>query len=143
MDLIIECFRDSQPFDDGANPPEPKNVSVPYQRVQFLQRLLSDGFREKIGVGARANAMRDITLFAALKILNRMHFPDIGLPPKSALKLEEDAYVMDGILRCKKNERELIEKLRSLVSYLKTLDGFGESSILKAESYLEILDSPT
>ena len=88
MQLVFDCYTDSFPIYDGSGgPPTPRELDGPYTRVRFLQPLIAELFRVKIGVSSGKDAIRDIALLGAMRLVNRYHFDKIGLPPNGTLSL--------------------------------------------------------
>lgn len=137
LELLFEFYTDSLPYFDGSDLHE-RDVIIPFGNAEFLKPRLASLFRMKIGVGKEPQALREIALFGAIRLLNRYHFPEIGLPASGALKVEKDDLALKAIARADENIDELIETLDRLLVYIPA-NGFFYEAEASARRYLAIL----
>lgn len=139
MDLVLEAMSDSFPVQDGEGILHQGDCSEPYSRLEFLQHKTAEIFREKIGIVTSQSAIIELALFGAIRLLNRYHFVEIGLPIKGALQLTNGDAIAEAITKAKNNKTELIAKLKEFKIYLEK-DGFFHEALEKAKLYLNILE---
>lgn len=142
VDLIFELYQSSFPIDYGnGEPPVPQDCNAAYAGVEFIQPLLAQLFREKIGVSPIGNASRRIAQFGAIRLVNHYHFADVGLPPKGPLHIDRWDLPGSVIEAAERNSAELKEILENLETHLKSDNGFFIDAQSKVARYLEILRS--
>lgn len=139
VDLVLDCYSDSFPFDNGSGQLHPRDVDAAYEAVQFLQPRLAELFQNRIGVSKSRRAEREIALFGAIRILNRHHFTEIDLPPKGSLKLGNRAQPAEAVVKAESYCEELVAKLRQFEAHLKRDGGWFHEAAMKTTRYLEIL----
>jgi len=139
IELVLDSYSDSFPFDAGSGQLEAKDADAAYKAVQFLQPRLAELFQNRICVTKSRRAERDIALFGAIRILNQYHFAEIELPPKGSLKLDNHAQPTEAILKAESHNEELVAKLRQFEEYLKRDGGCFHEAAMKTTRYLEIL----
>jgi hypothetical protein len=139
IDLILECYRDSLPYDDGSGQLHSRDVSAAYDYVQYLQPRLAELFQNRIGVSTLNRAEREIALLGGIRILNKHRFKKIGLPPCGPLKLDSREEPADAVVKAEANCDELVAKLRQFEEYLRLDRGCYHIAALQTVRYLEIL----
>ncbi len=139
IDLILECYRDSFPLEDGSGQLQSRDVSAAYDSVHYLQPRLAELFQNRIGVSTSQRAEREIALLGSIRILNKHHFKKIGLPPNGSLKLDSRDEPADAVVKAEANCEELVAKLNEFEEYLKVDGGCFYEDALKTTRYLEIL----
>jgi len=140
MELVFECYTDSFPFDDGSGaPPRQRNTRAPYDAIEYLQPRLAELFQRKIGVSGEENAEREIMLFGAIRLLNRYHFSDVGLPPKGTLALDRRDEPADAVAKAQQNVVELLTVLKGMQDYLRREGAVFHEAATKADRYLSVL----
>lgn len=139
MDLVLEAMSDSFPIIDTNDQKQYRDCRKPYDRLVFLQDLVADLFREKIGVGVSNKAKVDLALLGAIRLINHYNFPEIDLLANGALKLTRRDDASAAITKANDNRIELISKLKVLEDSLKK-DSFFHGAFKKATQYLDILE---
>lgn len=135
IDLVLDCYRDSFPFDDGSGQLHPRDVDTAYKAVQFLQPRLAELFQNRIGVSTSRRAEHEIGLFGAIRILNHHHFTE----PKGSLKLRNRVQPAEAVVQAETHFEELVAKLKQFEAHLKKDCGWSQEAALKTNRYLEIL----
>jgi hypothetical protein len=137
--LVLEVMSDSFPFDDGSGQLHYRDCRAPSEAFDFLQDRLPELFQEKIGIRVIGPAKKDIALFGAVRLLNRYHFSEIGLPPKDALKLTLDDSPGDVVRKAQENTAELIKKMTEFREYLRRDASCFHEAETKICRYLRML----
>jgi hypothetical protein len=140
LELIQDVYRDSLPFRDGDGQTHTRDVRSPYDNAEYLQPRIAALFQKKIGVGDDSRAVRQIALFGSIRVLNRYHFADIGLPATGVLKLQEAADAEEAVMQAERNLPELLEKMRRFQHLLRTGTYFYHQAEASLARYLAILE---
>lgn len=142
MELVFTIYQDSFPFNDGSgNDPVSRDVREPYDNSEYLQPRVAALFRQKLGVAADPRAVRQIALLGAIRILNRYHFQDIGLPVSGSLKLIGSDGAAEAVMKAERHLPELVEKMRAFHGYLQTETAFFHEAETSLAHYLSVLDA--
>jgi hypothetical protein len=139
MELLFDCYRDSNPYDDGSGTPKPRDVQAAYEAVEYLQPRLAELFQSRIGVIISGRAEREIALFGAIRLLNQYHFREIDLPAKGSLELTYQDRPADAVTKAEDNLQELLSKLRQFQEYLRRDGGLFHEAAMKITRYLGML----
>jgi len=137
--LVLDAMGDSLPFQDGDGTLRHRETQEPYRRLDFLQDRIAILFQEKIGIRASPEAREELALLGAVRLVNRYHFADIGMPVKGALKLEYGDDASDAIVKARNNKEGLILKLKELKAYLEKEGSFNEA-LQRARYCINMLD---
>lgn len=140
LDLLIETYQDSYPFDDGSGELTPSDVQSAFDRSKYLQPRIAGLFQKQIGVISDDRAIRQIALLGAIKIVNQYHFEAIGLPVKGPLKINKQERPNESVMKAEYNFTELIVLLRQFRSYLEKENPFFHDAETKLGKYLGILE---
>ena len=127
FNLVLEALSNSFPFQDGSGKLHYRDTREPHSRLAFLQDRLAVLFQEKIGIKTSPEVKEELALLGAIRLVNRYHFTDVGLPVKGELKLEQDDDASDAIIKAKNNKEALIAKLKELKVYLEKSGSFYEA----------------
>ncbi len=138
VELIIESYSDSFPFDDGLGGVAHRDIRLAYSHVEYIQPRLATIFREKIGVASKGMALQEVALLGAMKIINSYHFSAVELPPKGRLKIKGEQ-PGDVVAKAKENREELISKLKEFEVYLFNEGGFFPEALLALRRYIAVL----
>ena len=145
MELIFDYYKSTFPV---RNNPEDDLIKAPYHKIEtayecvrFLQPRLAALFKSKIGINILGNTKKEIALLGSIKILNSYHFPDINLPVKGDLALNDQYSPGKAILKAEKNFDELINKLNEFLEYIEKSSGFFYDLRTKTKRYLVMLKS--
>lgn len=142
MDLVMDSYSSSFPFDDGSGgPPIISDVSSSYRYVEYLQPRIASIFRQKIGVMTDLNAVREVALLGAMKLINSYHFMDVELPPKGNLQIKRQNAPANVVVNAEEHINELLKKLYEFDNYLRKDGCFFHEAQLKLKHYISILDS--
>jgi len=140
MELVFSSYSSSFPVHDGSGgQPHYPDPSPGYDRVRFLQPLIAELFRTKIGVSHDTRASEEIGILGAVLLLNQYHFPDIGLPPVHALKVESWDAPGEIVNKGRRNYVELRAGLLKLRDHLRSETGFFAEALTKAAQFLAML----
>ena len=140
MELVFEQYESSMPFDDGSgNPPVQPDPRAAYDNIDYLNPQLASIFQHKIGVAADNIAVKRIAMLGAIRILNRYHFREVGLPVCGNLKLERHARPAEAVIKAEQYLPELVTRLKEFHDYLNTETFFHEAQASLAR-YLRVLD---
>jgi len=139
IDLAIKAMTDSFPLYGSNGPPQQRECHEPYDRLEFIQERMAQIFQEKIGVSSAETAKYEISLLALIRLLNRHHFPKIGLPVEGELELRGDEDASSAVIRAQKNVGQLITKSREFKDYL-SKTGFFHEALTMADRSLKILE---
>jgi hypothetical protein len=139
IDLILDCYTDSFPYVDGSGQLQARDVGAAYEAVQFLQPRLAELFQDRIGVSTSRRAEREIALLGAIRLLNKHHFKEIGLPPQGSLELHSRDQPAEAVAKAESHLDELVAKLVEFKAHLERDGGYFHEAKLKATQYLEML----
>ncbi|MDP3049232.1 MAG: hypothetical protein Q8N12_07395 [Thermodesulfovibrionales bacterium] len=141
MELIFECYSDSFPVDDGSGaPPRRRDEGAAFRGIEYLQPRIAELFQQKIGVSHDARAAQEIALLGAIRLINRYHFAEIGLPVEGPLQVTYQDSPADAVVKAEKNIDDLVQKLKQFQAYLKEDGGFFHEAAMKLNLYLTMLD---
>lgn len=118
-ELVLNALQSSLPWDDGSGNLQASDCEAAYNRLEYLQPRVAGLFQEKLGIDVSRRAKEEIALLGAILLLNRYHFPDIGLPVKGNLKLDSQDFPADAVEKAKTNKPELTTKLEAFGEYLR------------------------
>jgi len=82
---------------------------------------------------------REIALLGSIRLLNRYHFAEIGLPVKGPLQLTDQYRAADAVAKAEDNFRELVSKLKQFQTFLRRDGGFFHEAASKTAQYLAML----
>ena len=140
MELVLDCYSDSFPFDDGSGaPPQPRDVAAAYEAIEYLQPRLAELFQSRIGVTVSGRGEREIALLGSIRLLNRYHFTEIDLPAKGPLKLTHRDRTAEAVAKAEDNFDELVSKLKQFQAFLRRDGGFFHEAATKTTRYLAML----
>ncbi|WP_302173711.1 hypothetical protein [uncultured Hydrogenophaga sp.] len=138
MELLFDFYQDSLPYFNGIETIR-RDVLMPFGNASFVVPRLASVFRTKLGIANDQQALRDIALFGAIRLVNGYHFPEIGLPATGALKLDKDEFALGAINKARANEQALVETLQKLLAYIPANRFFHEAEA-SARRYLAVLE---
>lgn len=142
IELLFQVYEDSWPFDDGSgNGPIARDVREPYDNAEYLQPRLAALFQQKIGIANEERAVRQIALLGAIRILNRYHFTNIGLPVTGPLKLASSDGAADAVMKAERNSEELLKVMKRFQSYLQNDTAFFHEAEASLGRYISVLDN--
>ena len=147
MELLFDSYYDSLP--DDSDPSFQPDPNIPYDNVQYLAPRLATLFQERLGMlfkhsdtqAPRRSAAIEISLLGAMRMLNRYHFREIGLPVSGNLKAPHRGGVLrasDAVRIAERHRSELIQKLAELQQILAE-DPFFHMGSLDVNRYLAVL----
>ncbi len=139
VDLILDAMRDSFPADDGSGQLQYRDTRAAYDTVEFLQDRVAEVFQEKIGLDVPGRARHEIALLGGIRLLNRYHFADIGLPAKGALQLGHHDTTADAVRKAEDNREELLQKLGQFAEYLRKNPSCFSDASTKISRYVRML----
>jgi len=141
MELVFDYFSDSCPTYDGTEFVA-KNVDGPFGRARFLQPLVVELFRTKIGVTVGSRVMREIAMLGAMRLLNKKRSDDDGLTPLDRLRVAD--WTTPGVIlsEARENFPELLSALREVQRFLRTEGGSHPEDASKVDRFLAILEAP-
>jgi len=141
MEIIFETYQGSFPVHNGGEIMH-RDPNLVFDAARYLQPRIAELFRMKIGVSNDDTALRQIILFAAIKLINKYHFEDIALPVKGALKLEDWDAPAEAVRKASENREELLMVLRRFQSHLMNERNAFYEAFSRLEQCLEILGRP-
>lgn len=141
IELLFQVYEDSWPFDDDSGKgPIARDVREPYDNAEYLQPRLAALFQQKIGIANEDRAVRQIALLGAIRILNRYHFTNIGLPVTGPLKLASSDGPADAVMKAERNSVELLKEMKRFQSHLQTDPACFHEAEASLGRYISVLD---
>lgn len=141
IDLVLNALRDSFPWDDGSGTLHARDCEAAYNRLEFLQPRVAELFQAKLGVNVTGRAKEEIAFLGSILLLNHYHFPDIGLPVKGNLKLDNQDFPADAVAKAKSNKPELVDKLQAFSDYLRKGHGVFHEAGTDISRYIAMLEA--
>lgn len=142
MELVFECYGDSfsEISGDGGLERSGKE-DLAYDSITYLQPRLAKLFQQRIGVSSDNQAIREIALLGAIRLLNHYHFEEIGLPPSEGNPLKLDrAGPAEAVSKAEINFNELCSYLKKFQRYLRNDHRFFHEAEMKISRYLTMLE---
>lgn len=139
IELALEFMGRSFPFDDGNGELHRRDCRGLFDSLEFLQDRLPELFQEKIGLEVVSRAKTDLALLGAIRILNRYHFAEVGLPVKGALELTDRDTPADAVRKADENMRELLAKLAKFKDYLSRDPSCFHEAASQVHRYIQML----
>jgi len=139
MELVLEFYVDSFPEEDEGGQAHGRKADAAFEGVEYLYPRLAALFQQRIGVSRDNSSRSDIALLGGIRLINRYHFKDIGLPVKGALQLGSDDRPADAVTRAMTNQAELVSKLDELYEYLGNRHGVFHEARTQSKRYVDML----
>ena len=141
LELIMDTYRSSFPFDDRSGAPPHQGDSLPkVSFIEYLQPRIASIFKGKIGVDSNSDHLREVAILTAINLVNSYHFIDIEIPPKGNLSTKKIEDAADMVVVGDKNYQELLTLLAQFDKYLSRDGGWIHEAQLKVKQCLRILE---
>lgn len=141
MELVMDTYRSSFPYDDRSGAPPHQNDSSPkISFIEYLQPRIASIFKSKIGVESNGDHIKEVAILTAMKLINGYHFLDIGIPPKGNLSTRKIENAADMVAAGKNNYQDLLSLLAEFENYLSRDGGWIHEAQLKVKQCLRILE---
>jgi len=140
MELLFELYRNSLPFDDGnGGEPEERDGYECWVAAGYLLPRLATVFQSKIGLSRDSAALREIVLLGSIRIINRSHFPEAGIPAAGDLRLRDGEGAGESVIRAQRNEPAVIAKMQEFYDYLRLRERAFLEMQTRLKTYLDLL----
>jgi hypothetical protein len=125
--------------------PDSSDVRRAHTQMKLIAARVAEHFRSRVGLNPdKSDALLDVELLAACRLINTHYFPKFNMPTKTLLKFRDGESAEEMVLTARKNVAVLKSELQVLKNAAQFRDdgaSFYYDVIARVDRYMDILEA--
>jgi len=125
--------------------PDSNDVRRAHTQMKLVAARIAEHFRSRVGLNPeKSDALLDIELLGACRLINTYHFPKFNMPTKTLLKFRDEESAEEIVLTARKNIGLLKSELKVLKNAARSSEpgtSFYYDVIVSVDRYMDMLEA--